>query len=291
MAAVDTGSMTLAAKLLRTSQSNVSVSISSLERQLRTKLLVRHRSKGVTTTPEGKTLADGSRRMLDLGLELQHSMTSGSNDLTGKIKVGVFYSMAPFYVPKLLEEMEKLAPELEVVVYETSLDELMRLVESADIDIALVYDQQLPTHLTFTKMADVIPYVIVSTDSPLATRREVSLHELAKTPMIVYDLPITVEHGREIFRELGLAEPPVIHATSFETGRAMVAAGTGFAVMNQRTAINVTADGKSVVPLEISDSVTPLSLGTLTRSEQPTRKVWTVQAILARQAILRHGVP
>lgn len=288
LAAVDTGSMTLAAQLLRTSQSNVSASVSTLERRLRTKLLIRHRSKGVTTTPEGKTMAEGARKILTLGQELQYSLTRGSTDLRGKVNVGIFYSMAPFYVPELLREIQELAPGLEIVVREASLHELSCLVESAEIDIALVYDQQLPAHLTFTQMAEVIPYVIVSTESPLAHRSEVSLHELTETPMVVYDLPVTMEHGREIFRELGLPQPREVHATSFETGRAMVAVGTGFAVMNQRTASDVTADGRSVVPLEISDSVTPLRIGALTRTRRPTRSVMIVQDILSKQAVLRH---
>src|SRR5699024_6469967 len=146
LAAVDTGSMTLAAQLLRTSQSNVSASVSTLERQLRTKLLIRHRSKGVTTTPDGKTLAEGARKMLALGQDLQYALTRGNNDLTGTVTVGFFYSMAPFYVPKLLQGIQELAPRLDVVVREASLHELGRLVESAEIDIALVYDQQLPEH-------------------------------------------------------------------------------------------------------------------------------------------------
>lgn len=290
IAAVDTGSMTLAAQRLRTSQSNVSASISTLERQLRTKLLVRHRSKGVSATTDGKTLADGSRRMLALGQELQYSMIGDTNDATGQVKVGFFYSMAPFYVPKLLQEMEKIAPGLELVICEASLAELTRLVETEEIDIALVYDQQqFPSHLIFIEMAEVVPYVIVSAESPLAYRNEISLQELVQTPMVVYDLPITVEHGREVFRELGLPQPPEVHATSFETGRAMVAAGTGFAVMNQRAAIDVTADGRPVVPLEVSDKISPLRLGALMRSEQPTRRVRAVQDVLAKQAISRHG--
>lgn len=288
LAAVDTGSMTLAAQLLRTSQSNISASVSTLERHLRTKLLVRHRSKGVTTTHEGKILVDGARRLLTLGQEIQYSLTYVNNDLTGQVNVGFFYSMAPFYVPKLLQDIQEIAPGLEVSVREASLHELNRLVESGEIDIALVYDQQLPPHLIFTQMAEVIPYVIVSTDNPLAHRSEVSLHELTGTPMVVYDLPVTMEHGGKIFRELGLPQPPEVHATSFETGRAMVAMGRGFALMNQRTAIDVTSDGLSVVPLEISDSVTPLRIGALTCTGRPAKKVLVVQDLLAKQAILRH---
>src|SRR5699024_9677339 len=135
---------------------------------------------------------------------LQRSVHPDSNDLTGVVKVGMFYSMAPFYVPRLLQDMHEQAPGVQIVVREASLVALSQMVRNSEIDLALVYDQQLPERLTFTEMATVVPYVIVSADSPWANRKDISLSELTTTPMVTYDLPVTMEHGKQIFHELGL---------------------------------------------------------------------------------------
>lgn len=291
VAVVETGSISAAAQATHTSQSNVSVAIGKLERHLGVELLVRHPARGVSPTPVGLDLAARARAVLGQVRDIEDSSTASATHLSGEVALGSFVPLTPFYVPALLRDLRDTAPGVTVTVHEATLDVLHSRVADAELDLAVVYGQSVPPNLLFTHLADVTPHVIVAADSPWASRDRVALAELTDTTMVTLDLPFTLHRGRAVFDALGLPRPPELPATTVETMRALVAAGLGFAMLNQRVATNSTVDGRTVVPLPIEEEVPPISLGTIRRPTTRSARVDAVAGLLARRAHERHGPP
>lgn len=270
--AAEAGSMTVAASTLHTSQSNVSVAISNLERQLGLELLVRQRAKGVLLTPSGREVLWRAKRILQDARELAEWSRADRGELSGELRLGCFTPLASFFLPRLLKDLSAHAPQLSVQIREDSLDLLCKLVADGDLDAALGYDQQLPAGLEFQQIAAVRPYLIVATGSPWAQRETISLAELVGETMVNYGLPMVVERGRQLFDDLSLPRPRELSTNSIETMRAYVAAGLGFGILNQRWGTNFTADGNEVATVALSDDVAPLRLGMIVRPGNPSAK-------------------
>ncbi|QAY62580.1 LysR family transcriptional regulator [Xylanimonas allomyrinae] len=290
-AAAEFGSMAEAAQRLHTTPSNVSVAVSKLERALGVELLVRHRARGVTLTPAGREALAQVRHILASGRELEEWCSAERGELVGKVRLGCFVSLTAFYVPDFLAQMRQQAPQVTVEVHEATTDVLHQLLADGELDLALTYVQEVPAGVAFHAMTTVRPHVIVAATCDLAQRESVRLADLASGTMVTFNTPFAVRRSRQLFTSSGLEPPPQVLASTIETTRALVAAGLGFAILNQRWASGIAADGNRVVTVELADDVTPLRLGTLTRHARPSAKIRLANDILAAHARERHLGP
>ena len=92
-------------------------------------------------------------------------------------------------------------------------------------------------------------------DHRLAARRAVSLHELAKEPMILLDLPHSSEYFLSLFRAYNL-EPRIVHRTrSYDMVRGLVGRHRGFGILNAIPRMPYTYDGTRVVAVPIAEDL------------------------------------
>ena len=97
-AVVEQGSLTLAARELGCTQSNLSHSIDSLEKELGFALLLRSRG-GVRLTPEGERLMPAVRGLLNSAEQLRQTAASVRGLDSGTVRVGAFTSVAVHWLP------------------------------------------------------------------------------------------------------------------------------------------------------------------------------------------------
>ncbi len=291
VAVADAGTLTAAAAALHTSQSNVSVALSKLEQQLGVEVFVRQRSKGVALTREGRQLLGRARSILEDVRRLEESASGARDDLRGELRFGCYVPLTSFYVPPLVAALGAAAPALAVEVREGAQDELQDAVAGNDLDLALVYDQNVPDGLRFVPLVRVWPYAIAARDSSIAAAGSVSLRELARHTMISYEASFTVERSLDLFRSAGLRPPEEVRARSLDSVRALVAAGMGFAILNQRWASGATASGAEVDEVEIEDDVEPMQLGVIMRPSAETARLRLAVEQLRHIARRRHSGP
>lgn len=289
IAAADAKTLSNAAELLHTSQSNLSISMTKLERILGVELLVRYRSKGVGLTAIGLDVATRAREIIRAVHDLEGAARGELDDLDGALRIGSFIPLTPFYIPRLLADIRERSTTIEIEIREESQDVLQRAVFNGELDLALVYDQDISEQLEFHPLASVWPYVIVPPDSELAKLQAVSLAELATHTMVNYEVTFTVRRSFDLFAVAGVRLPAEMRATSLDSVRALVAAGVGFSILNQRWGTNVTADGAEVVQVEILDKVEPLRLGVITRPRTRSARVLLAISLLRVQAKRRHS--
>jgi DNA-binding transcriptional LysR family regulator len=122
--AVETGSFSAAAKLLRVGQPAVSKTIAALEESLGTRLLLRT-TRGLTPTEAGQTYYDAARRTLDQANEADAAVRGVGSGFTGRLRISAATTFASLHVIPYLGPLLKQHPELNV---EVILDDRRRLL-------------------------------------------------------------------------------------------------------------------------------------------------------------------
>lgn len=246
-------SMTEAAASLHVAQSAISTSIANLEQRLGTPLFIRRRAKGLELTAAGELFLVRTRRIL---ADLDDAVTAvDPTNLRGPLRVGVFPTLAPFYVPEIAQQLSRTHPDITPEFVERSAGDLEADLTARSIEVALTYDLGLGPDIHRERLCQVPLYAAVGPDHALAARSHVSLAELAGEPMVLLDLPHSRDYFTDVFAGLGFA-PTVRHRfTSFEAVRAMVARGQGFTLLNQRPVHDLTYDGGRLVAIDLDDDV------------------------------------
>lgn len=129
-------SFSRAAKALYMTQPAVSQAIMNLERDLNIRLFTRT-SKGVTLTTDGELLFEYVNSAINL-IEVGEKKISESRDLIfGELKIGVGDTISRYYLLPFLEKFNSNSPNIKLKIINRTTLELVRMVKSGEIDIAL----------------------------------------------------------------------------------------------------------------------------------------------------------
>lgn len=137
-----TGSFAEAARRLGYTGSAVSQQISALERQLRTPLFERD-AHSITATPAAEFIAARSRPALGSLQALEDDISLLLDGVVGRLRLGSFPTASERLLPEALSSFTTSHPEIDVQLDEAEPQELMPLLESREIDLAVVYRYNL----------------------------------------------------------------------------------------------------------------------------------------------------
>ncbi|MQA09040.1 MAG: LysR family transcriptional regulator [Pseudonocardiaceae bacterium] len=257
-AAAELRSMTAAARQFSVTQSTISTAVGQLERHLGVQLLIRRHAQGLALTEAGSRFLQESRAFLAHARDLVDGARGLGEALVGDVTVGCFQTIAPFYLPRLLADFAGRYPAVRVSLLEQEIPELQHALFAGGCEVALLYDLDLDDQLDTELLTKAAPYVIVPAEHRFAARSSLWLSDLAGAPLVLLDLP----HSREYFQALvkrTRVEPRIAYRScNFETVRALVAAGHGFALLNQCPAAATTYDGGRVAALPLLDDIPAL---------------------------------
>jgi DNA-binding transcriptional LysR family regulator len=186
-------------------------------------------------------------RELAASLAAFERTAEAESEPAGHIAFGYFTTLGPQYVPGILRRMAQLYPKVTVAPVEADLGELNRLIDAGRIELALSYDVEIGPRIQTEKVAQLSPYALLPVRHPLASRRAVSVADLAAEPFILVDLPLSRDFLLSVFRAEGI-EPRIAHRTrSLEMVFGMVANGLGSSVLVTKRQSDRAYDGKRVV--------------------------------------------
>ncbi|MFC4004138.1 LysR family transcriptional regulator [Prauserella oleivorans] len=260
IAAAERESMTRAAEDLFVAQSAISSAVTHLERELRTQLFIRRRAKGLILTSAGSKLLMHARRVLDSLAESLEELATDGQVTWGDLHVVCFSTIVPFYLPDILAGLRDDHPGLTVHVSEAVGGEVSAYLETGRAEVALTYDLGLGDLVERETLAEMRPYLALSQDHPLAGHSRLRLADLVAEPMILVDLPHSRDYFLSIFTGLGLTPNIQYRSSNYEAVRAMVAQNHGYAVLNQRPAMDSTYAGGRVVAVPIAEDVPCLDI-------------------------------
>jgi LysR family hydrogen peroxide-inducible transcriptional activator len=259
-----------AAEACAISQPALSMQIKEMEQALGGQLLDRS-ARQVALTTFGEELLQRVRDILRSVDELGDFARATQDRLAGRLRVGMIPTIAPYLLPKVIENLARLHPELDIHVRETLTPKLIKEVAEGRLDTAIV---ALPvSEPSLTEVA-------LFTEHFLLVRPG----EAEGTPVPSRDMLremrlLLLEEGH-CFRDQALSfcnmqsSPPreVLDASSLSTLVQMVGAGIG-----------VTLIPEMAVAMETRSA--PVSVSRF-RNPQPSRTigmVWRRTSPLARQ--------
>lgn len=143
-----------AADACNVSQSAFSVAIRGLETLLGVSLVDRS-NRSVTITPTGRDVAAQARLCLrDLG-QIADLAARRQGPMTGPLTLGIIPTIAPFILPKCLAKLRRRFPDLRLYIHEAQTDELVKGLDSGQLDLALLaLPYLLPRLSTMTLFED-----------------------------------------------------------------------------------------------------------------------------------------
>ncbi len=258
------GSFSRAAEAAHVTQPTLSAGIQELEKILGVPVVDRARS-GVILTAIGEETLLRAGEILARSEDLVQAARSAGQPLTGRFRLGVIPTIAPFLLPKALPLLRQRFPKLKLFLREDLTGRLITALKAGSLDAALIalpYDTSglESAHVSDDELLAALPF-----GHPLSHAAKVSPERLEDEELIL------LEDGH-CLREHALAvcglEPPRLGeegfaATSLHTLVQMVGSGLGVSLV---PAMAVEAGLARGVPI----SVLHLS------AETPQREIVTV---------------
>lgn len=267
VAAADHGNLTAAASALHVSQPAISVALAAIEAHFDRSVFIRRHGQGVSLTSFGREVVHEARQVLAQAGNVER-LGGEAGPSRGQVTFGCYIDLAPFYVPALLRGFALRHPDIAVSFRTVDFETVSEQLERGTIDLALTYGLGLNAAFARTALLELPPRAIVSADHQLATRKTVSLRQLAEHPLILTDQPMSREHVVTLFSTADVDIAVTAHAGSFEFLRSMVANGHGIAVVYSCPKGDRSYDGKKIIELPISDPLPshPIVLGCLKKA-------------------------
>ena len=272
-----------AAESCHVSQPTLSVALKKVEGQLGAALFERAASD-VRITALGERIVAQARRVLEEAVRLEEIASAAGDPMTGPLRVGVIYTIAPYLLPKLVPALYQYAPAMPLFLKEDFTANLIPALKAGELDVIVIALPFAEPGLVAQAVYDEPFRVVVPANHSWADRPDVKADELDGQNLLL------LGQGN-CFRDQVLESCPRLAAPdalahsleggSLETIRYMVASGAGLAVMPS-TAADPLIDNEPMV------KVVPFS------GKQPSRTVglvWRVtfprpQAIDAVRAAL-----
>ena len=225
---VETGSLTTAAASLGCTQSAVSHSIDTLEKELGFALLKRSRA-GVQLTNEGERILPAVRNYLSALEQLRQTASSIRGLDSGTVRIGAFTSVAVHWLPPVLKEFQRDYPRVDFKLLNGDYHDVEQWLLDGSIDIGFV---TVPCALD----CECIPLMedrllaILPPDSRFASYPKFPLTECETEPFI--SLLKSSDHDARRALEAAGVEPNVRFYTKDDYAViAMVEQGLGMSIM------------------------------------------------------------
>ncbi|MEO8220601.1 MAG: LysR substrate-binding domain-containing protein [Specibacter sp.] len=234
VALADFATLSEAAAALHFSESALSQAITRLERAVGEQLCIRRKAKGLKLTPAGEYFAVRARGLLTEAEDLVAEMSGAAGQLKGPVKLGCFASFAASVLPAILGGFPKLHPGVDVEVVVGTHDELLPALVNGRLDLAIVYDMQLPPGFQRQTIYETELQAVLPIDHPLAQQESVDLPELAPEPLIMYDSSPSTANTHRVFADRGLHPTIVAHMPQVILVQALVGRGLGYGLLMSR---------------------------------------------------------
>lgn len=216
-----------AAEACHVTQSTLSAGIQELEDLLGVRLVERTKRR-VVATPIGIDIAGRARRTLEEAEGLVEAARSGTEPLSGGLRLGVIPTVAPYFLPRVLPGLRKRFPKLKLYLREDQTAHLLDQLAAGDLDV-LILAFPMDTPGAQTMMLGKDPFWLVCPSShPLSRKRQVLPGDIpADELLLLEDGHCLRDHALAACGLEGRSRVGRFQGTSLHTLIEMVASGMG----------------------------------------------------------------
>ncbi len=263
-AVVETGKVSGAALAVNISPSSITEAIKGLEHFLGAELFRRTRT-GLELTPEGYRFHVYASRILNDVESARHSIRDDKQAIEGTIRICTTVTVSGYFLSRLLKNFKRLFPKVELIVEESTREEIEDKIENQNIDLAIL----LVSNVSPEKQFNIVPLVRsqrrlwVSADHPLLKTEIVTLEDVAREPYVQLTMDEAARTSASLWGKHNLNPNVIMHTSSVEAVRSLVATGAGVTILSDMVFRPWSVDGDRINTLEIKESIPSMDAGLL----------------------------
>lgn len=249
LAVAEFGHFGKAADYCHVSQPTLSGQIKKLEESLDIKLFERN-NRNVLLTEEGHHIMVHAKRVIKEVESIQDVAASSKDPLAGRFKLGAFPTIATYLFPQVVSHVKKSMPDLRLILIEEKTASLIDQLKNGDLDAAII---AYPVPLELFESAVLFDdefLLAVPNHHELISHTQIDQNTLNRYHVLLLEEGHCLrDQSLDVCQMHGIAEEQDFKATSLETLRQMVKAGSGITFMPQ-TAIQEGEKGITYIPFK-----------------------------------------
>jgi DNA-binding transcriptional LysR family regulator len=246
VALAETGNFSEAAYRISLTQSAVSHALAALESELGVTLLERNRKGVVALSSVGQRIMPHVRELLTQAGAIEQEAKAARGLATGKLRLGSTLTLCPDLLAGALTSFQQQYPEMEVVLFEGTMQEVYEWIENSLIDVGFVLHPAKGIKSTLVTTDEL--YVLVPAGHRLQGHTAVNTNDLQNEGLIMTKNACACQ----VIEMAGLAsiKPQIRYqASDSSTILAMVREGLGITLL-PRTVIPPNLEGVVALPLD-----------------------------------------
>ncbi len=250
----ETESFTKAAQINGVTQSAVSQTISSLERQFKS-LLIERSKKNFRLTAEGEVLYDFSKQILQTYDALHSKLQEIKEIISGNIRVATIYSIGLHVLPPYVKEFLKKFPTVNVHVEYRRPNQVYEDVLGNVVDLGMVAYPTRDAKLEIVPIRKDPLVLICHPQHALARHKSLKAKALSGLKFVSFERDIPTRKALDkLFKDHGVSVEHVMEFDNIETVKRAVEIDSGVAIVPQETIKQEVANGTlAAVRLEESE--------------------------------------
>jgi LysR family transcriptional regulator, hydrogen peroxide-inducible genes activator len=218
---------TKAAKLCNVSQPTLSTQIHKVEENLNTKIFVR-KGNSIDCTPIGLKIVEYANVILTQADAIYEISRTKVDPFAGELRLGVFPTLAPYYLPKIISVFSEKYPRVKLVLKEEKTEQLVNMLDDGLIDVAFlsppIKSGLLETHEMFSEPF----YLCLNKNNPLCDLEQIDYKHLKEQKILLLEEGHCLrEQALDICKMVSTEQRRNYDATSLETLREMVSSDMG----------------------------------------------------------------
>ncbi len=249
-----------AAEACFVSQPTLSVAVKKLEDELGVHLFERGNTE-IGITAIGQRIIDQAREVLQQTALIKELAQQNKNPLSGPLRLGVIYTIAPYLLPALVKQLVTQMPQMPLILQENFTAQLLEQLKQGELDAAIMALPIAEAGFNITPLYDEPFWVAVPHQHAWATRQHIHPRELQDETMLLLGAGHCFrDQVLQVCPELSRFSPHLqgengirrsFEGSSLETLRYMVAGGLGLTVLPASAAQVARADPLlKLVPFE-----------------------------------------
>lgn len=238
-----------AADQVHVSQPALSQGIQKLEEELDVQLVERM-GKQIKLTSEGEKFLPEARSVLDAVRSAESAVDSGADGLDGTLRLGVIPTIAPYFLPTLINRLEPDENNLEVEVEEQQTDPLLNQLKIGKVDHLLLSPPIPEEGLTITSVGEEPFYLAVHADESLAERDAISVDRISDEPILLLEEGHCLRDQTLSFCQRNKFSPNVVfQGSSLQSILNLIASGYGYTFVPEMVVEGRSVPGVRYVPI------------------------------------------
>ena len=282
------GSFSVAADRLGLTQPALSLQIQKLEEELEFKLIDRTK-RPFQFTDEGKVFYEKSLEILKQIEALKQISINISEEVSGKVRVGVIPTLAPYLVPLFIQQLAKDYPALQLEIYELKTEVIINEIKMGDIDCGIISTPVSATNISVTPLFYERFYAYLSEDHPLFEEDSIDIKSIQQEDIWYLEEGNCFQNQVNSICQLNPQKKNkhqlVYHSNSIESLRRIVENKRGLTFIPELATINIPAEQeeliKEIVP---NEPVREISLITAKRFAKERQ-------VNALQEVIKSSIP